>query len=216
MPASQTKQHQQHQRHNNNRNKHNNTPWPFWLNVAHAQIEKCSEVLMDRQFGKSAPAVSYAAPAPVDEYIATASAVYAALPPVVEYCSPAPAVFAAPAPVVENMSPAPAVAPAASYVAPEPDEEHVAPAKPYVAPAPVFKCNAPGLSLAAPAPVVEHLAPDHAVSCSAPDPVVFPLSLDGSDMSSPEEMYTRSGESLPVPTKTFTPVDSASRPCSIE
>ena len=53
----------------------------------------------------------------------------------------------------------------------------------------------------APTPVVESVA-----QCHAP---VFPLSPDASDMSSPEDVYTRSWESLPVPIKSFTQVESA-------
>ena len=121
-----------------------------------------------------APAVS-AAPAPVDKYIAPAPAVYAAPAPVVEHNTPAPAVYAAPAPVVE-LSPAPAV-----IQAPIPAAE-------YISPGPsVFY---------APSQVVESVA-----QCHAP---VFPLSPDASDMSSPEDMYTSSWVSLPVPIKTCT------------
>ena len=53
----------------------------------------------------------------------------------------------------------------------------------------------------APTPVVESVA-----QCHAP---VFPLSPDASDTSSPEDEYTRSWESLPVPIKSFTQVESA-------
>ena len=97
-----------------------------------------------------------------------------------EYIAPAPAVYAAPAPVVE-LSPAPAV-----IQAPIPAVE-------YITPVPsVFH---------APTPVVESVA-----QCHAP---VFPLSPDASDMSSPEDVYTRSWESLPVPIKSCTQVESA-------
>ena len=121
---------------------------------------------MDRQIGKSAPVVSYAAPvpvvewiepsvsyvtpAPVDEHLAPAPALDAAPAPVVEFFSPAPVVYAGSAPVVDYIAPAPAVdgyislapavyaAPAhvASYVARVPVVEGVAPTVSYVAPAP--------------------------------------------------------------------------------
>ena len=57
----------------------------------------------------------------------------------------------------------------------------------------------------APTPVVESVAPVPVVF-NAP---VFPLSPDASDTSSPEDEYTRSWESLPVPIKCFTQVESA-------
>ena len=99
------------------------------------------------------------------------------------------------------------IAPAAP-VAPTPVVETIAPAASNVAPVPFVKYNEPGLSQVA--PVVEHIASAHAVSCSAPDLVVFSLSPDDSDMSSPGDVYTRSWGSLPVPIKTFkTPVESA-------
>ena len=53
----------------------------------------------------------------------------------------------------------------------------------------------------APTPAAESVA-----QCHVPE---FPLSPDASDMSSPEDVYTRSWESLPVPIKSFTQVDSA-------
>ena len=102
------------------------TPWPFWLKVAHAQIEKCIS-LMVKSLGKfllgrrvrrnrgvpPAPVVEYIAPAPVVSpegiFFAPAPAVYAAPAPVDEYIAPAPAVYVAPAPVVEYIAPAPAV-----------------------------------------------------------------------------------------------------------
>ena len=101
-------------------------------------------------------------------------------------------------------------APAASYSASAPVVEYIAPAASYVAPTPVDEYVAPVPAVdAAPAPVVEFIAPAHAVSCSAPVLVGFPLSPDASDMSSPEDVYARSWESLPVPTKSVTQVESA-------
>ena len=97
-----------------------------------------------------------------------------------EYIAPAPAVYAAAAPVVELL-PVPAV-----IQAPTPAVEYITPVSS------VFQ---------APTPVVESVA-----QCHAP---VFPLSPDASDMSSPEDVYTRSWESLPVPIKSFTQVESA-------
>ena len=164
-----------------------------------------------------------AAPTPVEEYIAPVPAVYAAPAPV-EYIAPVPAVYAAPAPV-EYIAPAPAV-----HAAPAPVEEYIASAPAFAVPAPVEKYIAPAPAVyAAPAPVVELLpvpaviqAPIPAVEYitpvpsvfHAPSPVVesvaqchapvFPLSPDASDMSSPEDMYTSSWVSLPVPIKTCT------------
>ena len=72
-----------------------------------------------------APAVTYAAPAPVVGYVSSAPAVtFAAPAPVIDYVAPAPSVtYAAPAPVFEYVAPAPvfefiAPAPAVSFVAP--------------------------------------------------------------------------------------------------
>ena len=71
------------------------------------------------------------------------------------------------------------------------------PAVEYITPVPsVFQ---------APTPMVESIAPVPVVF-QAP---VFPLSPDASDTSSPEDEYTRSWESLPVPIKSFTQVESA-------
>ena len=155
-----------------------------------------------------APAV-IAAPAPVEEYIAPAPAVYAAPAPVVEFITHAPAVFAAPAPVDKYIAPAPAV-----YAAPAPVVEHNTPVPAvYAAPAPVVELLPVPAVVQAPTPVVEYLAPVPS-GVQAPSPVVesvaqchapvFPLSPDASDMSSPEDMYTSSWVSLPVPIKTCT------------
>ena len=177
-----------------------------------------------------APAV-YAAPALVEEYIAPAPAVYAAPAPVEEYIAPAPAVYAAPARVEEYIAPAPAVyaasAPVDKYItlapavfaAPAPSLEYIAPAPAvYAAPAPAVKLSPAPAVIQAPIPAVEFITPVPSVF-HAPTPVVesvaqchapvFPLSPDASDMSSPEDVYTRSWESLPVPIKSFTQVESA-------
>ena len=133
-------------------------------------------------------AASYVAPAPVVECIApAASSVTSA--PVDEYIAPAPAVDVAPAHVVKYISSAPV-----GYAAPAPVDE-------YISPVPAVDT--------APAPVVEHIAPVHAVSCSEPVPVVCPLSPDASDMSAPEDMYTSSWDSLPMPIKIKKPETSA-------
>ena len=150
-----------------------------------------------------APAV-YVAPAPVDEYVAP---VIAAPAPVDKYIAPAPAVYAAPAPV-EYIAPAPAV-----YAAPAPSVEYIAPAPAvYAAPAPVVEFSPVPAVIQAPTPVVEYLAPvpsdvqappavvESVAQCHAP---VFPLSPDASDLSSPEDVYTRSWESSPVPIKSL-------------
>ena len=153
-----------------------------------------------------APAV-YAAPASVDEYIVPAPAVIAAPAPVEMYIAPAPAVYAAPAPV-EYIAPATAVIAATSPV------EYIAPAPAvYAAPAPVVDFSPVPAVIQAPTPTVEYLAPVSS-GVQAPTPVVesvaqchapvFPLSPDASDMSSPEDVYTRSWVSLPVPIKTCT------------
>ena len=97
-----------------------------------------------------------------------------------EYISPVPAVISSPEPVVEFLAPAPAV-----FHASLPVEEHIAPAP---------------AAFQAPTSVVEYLAPVPA-AFHAP---VFPLSPDASDMSAPEDMYTSSWVSLPVPIKTCT------------
>ena len=97
--------------------------------------------------------------------------------PVVELL-PVPAVIQAPTPVVEYLAPSPAV-----VQAPTPVVEYLAPV-----PA-VFQ---------APTPVAKSLA-----QCHAP---AFPLSPDASDMSAPQDMYTSSWVSLPVPIKTCTKV----------
>ena len=173
----------------------------------------------------------YAAPALVEEYIAPAPAVYAAPAPVEEYIAPAPAVYAAPARVEEYIAPAPAVyaasAPVDKYItlapavfaAPAPSLEYIAPAPAvYAAPAPVVELSPAPAAIQAPIPAVEFITPVPSVF-HAPTPVVesvaqchapvFPLSPDASDMSSPEDVYTRSWESLPVPIKSFTQVESA-------
>ena len=129
----------------------------------------------------------------------------------VEYISPAPAVFQASSPVVEHTAPAPTVFQASSSV-----EEYIAPAPAvFQASSPVVKSVAPVPAVfQASSPVEEYIAPEPAVF-QAPTPVVeviapvpavfhapvFPLSLDASDTSSPEDMYTSSWVSLPVPTK---------------
>ena len=79
--------------------------------------------------------------------------------------------------MVEYISPAPAVISSPELVVE------------YIAPAPAV--------VQAPTPVVEYLAPVPTVF-HAP---VFPLSPDASDMSAPEDMYTSSRVSLPVPIK---------------
>ena len=158
-------------------------------------------------FFAPAPAV-YAAPAPVDEHAVPAPAVCAAPAPVDEHAVPALAVCAAPASVDEYVAPAPAMcavpAPVEKYIAPAPavfaaqalSVEYIAPAPAVcAAQAPVVEYLAPAPSVVqAPTPVVESIA-----QCHAP---VFPLSPDASDMSSPEDMYTSSWVSLPVPIKT--------------
>ena len=154
------------------------------------------------------PAVS-AAPAPVEEYIAPTSAVSAAPAPVDEYVAPAPAVYAAPAPVEKYITPAPGV-----YASPAPVVKFIAPAPAvYAAPAPVVELSPAPAVIQAPSPVVEYLAPVPS-GVQAPSPVVesvaqchapvFPLSPDASDTSSPEDVYTSSWVSLPVPIKTCT------------
>ena len=167
------------------------------------------------------PVVEYLAPAPavilpvspVVEYTASAPAVIQASP-VVEYIAPAPAVYVAPAPVEKYIAPAPAV-----YAAPAPSVEYIAPAPAvYAALAPVLELSPVPAVIQAPTPAVEYITPVHSVF-HAPTPVVesvaqchapvFPLSPDASDMSSPEDEYTRSWESLPVPIKSFTQVESA-------
>ena len=74
-----------------------------------------------------APAVTYAAPAPVDGYVAPSPAVtYAAPAPVIGYVAPAPSVtYAAPASVFEYVAPAPVL----EYIAPEPAVSFVAPSQ---------------------------------------------------------------------------------------
>ena len=104
-----------------------------------------------------------------------------------------------PAPVVEHIAPAPVVSPEGNFfAAPAPVEKYIAPASAvYAALAPVVEYLAPVPSdVQAPTPVVESIA-----QCHAP---VFPLSPDASDTSSPEDMYTSSWVSLPVPIKTCT------------
>ena len=88
-------------------------------------------------------------PAPVTEYVATATAVtYAAPAPVDGYVAPTPAVtYAAPAPVIDFVAPAPSVT--------------------YAAPASVFE-------YVAPAPVLEFIAPTPAVSFVAPSQQLRP------------------------------------------
>ena len=96
---------------------------------------------MDRQFGKPAPAVSYAAPAPVVgscspavSYAANAPVVecvapsvsYVTLAPVDAYIAQAPAVDATPAPGVKYISPAPV-----GYAAPAPVVGYIAPSSSY-------------------------------------------------------------------------------------
>ena len=131
-----------------------------------------------------APAV-ISSPETVLEYISPAPAVIRSVAPVLESIPPAPAVILSPEPLVEFLAPAPAVI------------LSVSPVVEYIAPAPaVFQ---------APTPVVESIAPVPAVF-HAP---VFPLSPDASDTSSPGDEYTRSWESLPVPIKSFTQVESA-------
>ena len=121
----------------------------------------------------SAPAVTYAAPAPVFGYVAPALAVTDAAPTlVVGYVAPAPAgTDAAPTPVVGYVAPTPAVtfeapAPVVGYDAP-------APAVTYAAPAPVidFVAPAPSVTFAAPAPVFGYVATAPSVTFSAPAPV---------------------------------------------
>ena len=74
------------------------------------------------------------------------------------------------------------------------------------APTPVVEYITPVFSVfQAPTPVVESIAPVSVVF-QAP---VFPFSPDASDTSSPEDEYTRSWESLPVPVESFTQVESA-------
>ena len=80
----------------------------------------------------SAPAVTYAAPAPVFGFVAPSPAVtFAAPAPVIDYVAPAHSVtFAAPDPVFDSVAPAPvfehvAPAPALSFVAPS---QHLRPA----------------------------------------------------------------------------------------
>ena len=95
-------------------------------------------------------------PAPVTEYVATATAVtYAAPAPVDGYVAPTPAVtYEAPAPVIGYVAPAPSVT--------------------YATPASVFECVAP-------APVLEYIAPTPTVSCVAPSQQLRPsYSAEGS------------------------------------
>ena len=125
-----------------------------------------------------------APPAPAVESTAPAPAVFLPVSPVVEYIASAPEVIQASS-VVEYIAPAPGV-----YAAPAFEEK-------YIAPDPAV--------IQAPTPMVESIAPVPVVF-QAP---VFPLSPDASDTSSPEDEYTRSWESLPVPIKSFTQVESA-------
>ena len=121
----------------------------------------------------SAPAVSYAAPAPLVGFVAPAPAVTDAAPtPVVVSVAPAPAgTDAAPTPVVGYVAPTPAV----TYEAPAPvvGSDAPAPAVTYAAPAPVidFVAAAPSVTFAAPAPVIGYVATAPSVSFSAPAPV---------------------------------------------
>ena len=74
----------------------------------------------------------------------------------------------------------------------------------YIAPA-LAMCIAqtPAREYIAPAPAV-HTAPEPVgeyMKRITPSPVTFPLSPDASDMSAPEDMYTSSWVSLPVPIK---------------
>ena len=125
--------------------------------------------------------------APAVEYISPAPAVILSVSPVLESSAPAPGVFPASSPVVEYFAPTPAMFPASS------------PVVEYFAPTPAM--------FPASSPVVEYIAPVPAVfQASSP---VFPLSPDASDMSSPEDVYKHSWESLPVPIKSFTQVESA-------
>ena len=77
---------------NNTNNTNNNTPWPFWLKIAHTLIEKCVSLMVKslRKFlmGRQVTRSRGAPPAPV-----------------VEYVTPVPAVFQAPTPVVESIAP---------------------------------------------------------------------------------------------------------------
>ena len=74
-----------------------------------------------------APAVTYAAPAPVVGYVSSAPAVtFAAPAPVIGYVAPAPSVtYSAPASVFEYVAPAPVF----EYIAPEPAVSFVAPSQ---------------------------------------------------------------------------------------
>ena len=166
---------------------------------------------MDRQKGKSAPAVSHAAPVPVEEYIAPAVP-HVAPAPVVEYIAPA-ASSVTLAPVDEYSAPTPAV-----YAAPTPVVEYIFPSPVgYAAPAPVVEFIAPApVGFAASAPVDKHISPVPPVNvASAPAPV-FLLSPDASDKSAPEDTNTSSWVSLPVPIKTCTTkvsADAVGRAC---
>ena len=95
----------------------------------------------------SAPAVTYAAPAPVFGFVAPSPAVTDAAPtPVVGCVAPTPAVtYEAPAPVVGFDAPAPAV----TYAAPAPVFEYVTPAPVlgFIAPAPAGSFVAPSQQL---------------------------------------------------------------------
>ena len=89
------------------------TPWPFWLKIAHAQIEKCISLMVKslRHFllGRQVKRSRGAPPAPAVEYISPAPAMIRSVVPVLESIAPVPAVISSPEPVVEYLAPAPAV-----------------------------------------------------------------------------------------------------------
>ena len=120
------------------------------------------------------PAVSHAAPAPASEYAADHAVTYTAPALVNENVAPAPAVsHAAPAPVIEY-----AADDAVTYTAPAPVNENVtpAPAVSRTTPAPVIEYAADhAVTDTAPVPVSEHVAPAPAVTYGSRAPVIEPM-----------------------------------------
>ena len=180
------------------------TPWPFRLKIAHAQIEKCislmvkslGKFLLGRQFRRNRGAP----PAPVVEYITPAPEVISSSKPVVEFlarassgiCNASGGAYCTRASSVSSLACGGVYCTPASCVS----SANASSGVHYTA---VFQAPTPVVESVAPVPVVFH----------GP---VFPLSLDASDVSSPEDEYKCSWESLPVAIKSFTQVESLRSP----
>ena len=150
----------------------------------------------------SAPAITYAAPSTVSEYVDPSPAVtFTAPAPVIAHVHPAPAfAYATPARVIERVSPAPAVA----HATPARVIDPVACTCHRPCDAPVIEPVAPATAVthATQAPVIEPVTPAPTATDTAPAPAsehVAPALADASAARAPVIEYGPSSPAAPAP-----------------